>query len=98
MKKILRVVTEIIIGFILAMIIDFVMIWVGYYHFYGAHLNHLNVNILGLSTYVIRRTGDAVSGISNNHNMMILSVICSILMVVIGETFFWFHRKSKTKK
>lgn len=85
MKKKIKIVVALIIGFIIAMILMSVVIYFGYTNAYRTNLDTLTVKILGIPIYELIKSGTEYVGKTKGIYMGTVCCICMLLSVTIGE-------------
>lgn len=85
MKKKIKIVVALIIGFIIAMILMSVVIYFGYTNAYSTNLDTLTVKILGIPIYELIKSGTEYVGKTKGIYMGMVCCICMLLSVTIEE-------------
>lgn len=85
MKKKIKIVVALIIGFIIAMILMSVVIYFGYTNAYSTNLDTLTVKILGIPIYELIKSGTEYVGKTKGIYMGTVCCICMLLSVTIEE-------------
>lgn len=96
MKRLLRILLVLAIGFGLAMLIMAIDIYVGYSRAYAGGLNYETVHLFGIKIYQISRSGNRYIGKSVGINMGIVSAV--IMACVYGLSALIFRLRGLTRK
>ena len=85
MKKKIKLLLTLIVGFAVAMLIMGIFIYFGYVKAYETGVELFTVKILGLPVYQLIKTGDSYVGENMGIYMGIFCGVCMIVAVIIGE-------------
>lgn len=96
MKKNLRRLFALGLGFIIGCIFVGILIYFGYYHAYEAAVKSVTVKFLGLSLYEIVQNGETYVGTAIGPNIGVISTIFALLALLVEEA--WLRLVGKKKK
>lgn len=82
MKKKIKIIVELVIGFAVAMILMSVVIYFGYINAYSTSVDTLTVKILGIPIYELTKSGTKYVGKTIGINMGVVCGICMFLSVI----------------
>ncbi|XOQ44971.1 MAG: LlsX family protein [Clostridium sp.] len=85
-NQLLRIVLEIVGGFIVAVVLCAVLIFIGYYHTHSAGLTAYTVRFFQIPIYEIATTEGQMTGTALNQNMSVIGIICSVICIIVFET------------
>lgn len=85
MKKKIKILITLIVGFALAMVLMSVAIYFGYTNAYSTDINTLTVKILGIPIYELIKSGTEYIGKSIGVNMGAVCAICMAFSVIAEE-------------
>ncbi len=81
----LRIVLGVAAGFIISVMLCFILIFIGYTTVYRGNLSEYHVNIFGLPIYDIAMQGSKAQGTAFSRNMGIANFACIIITVIVVE-------------
>ena len=93
MKKKIKILIALIVGFALAMLLMSVAIYFGFTNAYSTDVNALTVKILGISIYELTKTGTEYISKAIGINMGAVCGICMALCVISEEIISKARRK-----
>lgn len=96
MKRWLRILITLAIGFGIAMLLMTVAIYFGYSHAYVDGGVSYTVRLFGLGIYELTQVGDRYSGASVGTNMGVVCGICMTAALVLEE-LIWVKRRRKCR-
>lgn len=82
-KKTVKLILALVIGFVIAMIIMSIAIYFGYTNAYSTEVEFFTVRILGIPIYGLSKTGTGYVGVSNGICMGMFCGICMAVAVAI---------------
>ena len=85
MKKEIKILIALIVGFVFAMLLMSVAIYIGFTNAYSTDVNALTVKILGIPVYEITKSGTGYIGKSMGIYMGTVCGICMVFGVIIEE-------------
>lgn len=85
MKKKIKILIALIVGFALAMLLMSVVIYFGYTNAYSTNVDTLTVKILGMPIYELTKSGTEYVGKTIGIHMGIVCGICMAISVIAGE-------------
>ena len=85
MKKKIKILIALIVGFTLAMLLMSVAIYFGFTNAYSTNVNALTVKILGVPIYELTKSGTEYIGKSLGIYMGAVCGICMALCVIVEE-------------
>lgn len=85
MKKKIKILIALVVGFAVAMLLMSVVIYFGYTNAYSTDVNALTVKILGIPIYELTKSGTKYVGKSIGIYMGAVCGICMLLSVVVEE-------------
>ncbi len=85
MKKKMKIIAALIIGFVVAMILMSVVIYFSYVNAYSTNIDTLTVKILGMPIYELTKSGTKYIGTTIGIYMGVVCGICMLLSVIIEE-------------
>lgn len=83
MKKKVKLILALVIGFVIAMIIMSIAIYFGFTSAYSTGVESFTVRILGIPIYELAKTGTEYTGASNGICMGMFCGICMSIAVAI---------------
>lgn len=97
MKKnqMVRIILEIVGGIVFSVLLCAIFIFFGYYHINEVEINEYTVKILNFPIYNIALKNGEMVGTPLNQNMSIIGIICSIISIMIVETWCYVRKKGK---
>lgn len=88
-----RIIIELIVGCILSLIMNYVIISIGYFHYYQHALTTYTVTLFTLPIYRIAGTGSNVVGTSITQNITMTSILITIFFVIVFEIVYRIIKK-----
>ena len=85
MKKKIKIIVELVIGFAVAMILMSVVIYFGYINAYSTSVDTLTVKILGIPIYELTKSGTKYIGKTIEIYMGVVCGICMFLSAIAEE-------------
>lgn len=88
-----RIIIEVLAGIVISVILNSIMISIGYMFVNSQGLKNYDVSILGMDIFKI--TNGGATGEPITSNMIFIGVACSIILVVIIEIIIENKRRSR---